>query len=91
MRCFWDERQRAHAPAEEFFNGRLHPAAEHQGRVDAILAAVTERTRVVRPTGVRPRAFARAPGSDARARREEPRETGWRVVDTGTASPEGAS
>ena len=40
MRCFWDERQRAHAPAEEFFNGRLHPAAEHQGRVDAILAAI---------------------------------------------------
>ena len=27
-------------PAAEFFNGRLHPAAEHQGRVDAILAAI---------------------------------------------------
>jgi acetoin utilization deacetylase AcuC-like enzyme len=40
MRCFWDERQRAHAPAAEFFNGKLHPAAEHPGRVDAILAAV---------------------------------------------------
>lgn len=40
MRCFWDERQRAHAPEAEFFNGRLHPAAEHQGRVDAILAAI---------------------------------------------------
>src|SRR5690348_8062037 len=40
MRCFWDERQRAHAPAAEFFNGGLHPAAEHQGRVDAILAAI---------------------------------------------------
>lgn len=40
MRCFWDERQRAHAPAAEFFNGRLHPAAEHQGRVDAILGAI---------------------------------------------------
>jgi len=40
MRCFWDERQRAHAPASEFFNGKLHPAAEHQGRVDAILAAI---------------------------------------------------
>ena len=40
MRCFWDERQRAHAPAAEFFNGKLHPAAEHQGRVDAILAAI---------------------------------------------------
>jgi acetoin utilization deacetylase AcuC-like enzyme len=40
MRCFWDERQRAHAPAAEFFNGRLHPAAEHRGRVDSILAAI---------------------------------------------------
>ena len=37
MRCFWDERQRTHAPAAEFFNGALHPAAEHPGRVDAIL------------------------------------------------------
>ena len=40
MRCFWDERQRAHAPAAEFFNGKLHPAAEHLGRVDGILAAI---------------------------------------------------
>ena len=40
MRSFWDERQRAHAPAAEFFNGKLHPAAEHQGRVDAVLAAI---------------------------------------------------
>ena len=40
MRCFWDERQRAHAPAAEFFNGKLHPAAEHRGRVDAILGAI---------------------------------------------------
>ena len=40
MRSFWDERQRAHAPAAEFFNGKLHPAAEHGGRVDAILAAI---------------------------------------------------
>ena len=40
MRCFWDERQRAHALAAEFFNGALHPAAEHGGRVDAILAAI---------------------------------------------------
>ena len=45
MRCFWDERQRAHAPVAEFFNGKLHPAAEHPGRVDAILGAIgtTER------------------------------------------------
>ena len=40
MRCFWDERQRAHAPGFEFFNGILNPSAEHPGRVDAILAAI---------------------------------------------------
>ena len=40
MKCFWDERQRAHAPAGEFFNGAVHPAAEHPGRVDAIVGAV---------------------------------------------------
>jgi acetoin utilization deacetylase AcuC-like enzyme len=40
MRCFWDERQRAHEPKAEFFNGALHPAAEHLGRVDAILDAI---------------------------------------------------
>ena len=40
MRCFWDERQRAHDPQAEFFNGALHPAAEQRGRVDAILAAL---------------------------------------------------
>ena len=40
MRCFWDERQRAHRPAGEFFNGAMHPPAEHSGRVDAILAAI---------------------------------------------------
>ncbi len=37
MRCFWDERQRAHAPAGEFFNGKFNAAAEHGGRVDAVL------------------------------------------------------
>ena len=40
MRIFWDERQRLHAPQYEFFNGGLHPAAEHPGRVDSILAAI---------------------------------------------------
>ena len=40
MKCFWDERQRLHAPAGEFFNGAMHPAAEHPGRVDAILEAI---------------------------------------------------
>lgn len=40
MRCFWDQRQRSHSPKAEFFNGALHPAAEHPGRVDAILSAI---------------------------------------------------
>ena len=40
MRCFFDDRQRGHAPAQEFFNGALHPAAESQARVDAILSAI---------------------------------------------------
>ncbi len=40
MKCFWDDRQRTHAPAGEFFNGAMHPAAEHPGRVDAILQAI---------------------------------------------------
>ena len=40
MRCFWDERQRAHAPRSEFFNGALHPAAEHAARVEAILGVL---------------------------------------------------
>ena len=40
MKCFWDDRQRAHSPAGEFFNGAMHPAAEHPGRVDAILQAI---------------------------------------------------
>ena len=53
MRCFWDERQRRHAPAVEFFNGKLHPAAEHQGRVDAILAAIGE-TEAAADHGIEP-------------------------------------
>jgi len=40
MRCFWDDRQRSHVPTGEFFNGAMHPAAEHEGRVVAILAAI---------------------------------------------------
>ena len=40
MRCFWDDRQGNHSPTAEFFNGKLHPAAEHHGRVDAILSAI---------------------------------------------------
>ena len=53
MRCFWDERQRAHAPAGEFFNGAMQPPAEHAGRVDAILAAVG-RTEQPRDFGIEP-------------------------------------
>ena len=40
MRCFWDEAQRSHAPASEFFNGALHPAADTVARVDSVLAAI---------------------------------------------------
>jgi acetoin utilization deacetylase AcuC-like enzyme len=40
MRCFWDDRQRLHAPAGEFFNGAMHAAAEHGGRIDAILDSI---------------------------------------------------
>ncbi|MEO7240120.1 MAG: histone deacetylase family protein [Sphingomicrobium sp.] len=53
MRSFWDERQRAHAPRSEFFNGALHPAAEHHGRVDAILAAIGP-THVPADCGIAP-------------------------------------
>ena len=53
MRRFWDERQRAHAPATEFFNGGLHPAAEHGGRVDAILSAIGP-TEPARDRGLEP-------------------------------------
>lgn len=40
MRLFWDEGQRAHRPAQEFFNGALHPAADRPERVDSILSAI---------------------------------------------------
>ena len=40
MRCFWDPRQSAHAPARELHNGAFIPYAEHPGRAEAILAAV---------------------------------------------------
>jgi acetoin utilization deacetylase AcuC-like enzyme len=53
MQCFWDERQRHHSPAGEFFNGALHPAAEHPGRVDAILAAIGA-TQAPRDLGIEP-------------------------------------
>jgi acetoin utilization deacetylase AcuC-like enzyme len=53
MRCFWDERQREHRPAGEFFNGAMHPPAEHAGRVDAILDAIG-RTQAPRDQGEEP-------------------------------------
>jgi acetoin utilization deacetylase AcuC-like enzyme len=53
MRLFWDDRQRLHAPASEFFNGALHPAAEHPGRVDAILTAIGP-TEAPRDHGLEP-------------------------------------
>jgi len=40
MRCFWDNRQRAHTPRGEFFNGAMRAAAEHPGRIDAILETI---------------------------------------------------
>ncbi len=53
MLCFWDERQRAHAPAGEFYNGAMHSPAEHAGRVDAILEAIGE-TRTASDYGTEP-------------------------------------
>jgi acetoin utilization deacetylase AcuC-like enzyme len=47
VRCFWDDRQRLHAPEKELHNGAFVPFAEHPGRADAMLAALppTERPR----------------------------------------------
>jgi acetoin utilization deacetylase AcuC-like enzyme len=53
MRCFWDNRQRAHSPAGEFFNGKMHAAAEHGGRIDAILEAIGP-TEAPRDHGAQP-------------------------------------
>ena len=53
MKCFWDDRQRAHAPAGEFFNGAMHPPAEHPGRVDAIVQAIGP-TQTPADAGMRP-------------------------------------
>jgi len=40
MRCFWDPRQLAHAPALELHNGGFVPFAETPARAEAILAAL---------------------------------------------------
>src|SRR3954471_19081392 len=40
MRCFWDERQRLHAPEKELHNGAFMPFAESPARADALLAAL---------------------------------------------------
>ena len=53
MQCFWDDRQRTHAPSGEFFNGAMHPPAEHPGRVDTILQAI-ERTVAPADHGMEP-------------------------------------
>lgn len=53
MKCFWDERQGLHMPAGEFFNGAMHPAAEHGGRVEAILGAIG-RTEAPHDLGLEP-------------------------------------
>jgi acetoin utilization deacetylase AcuC-like enzyme len=40
MRCFWDDRQRAHAPELELHNGGFVPFAETPARAASILAAI---------------------------------------------------
>jgi acetoin utilization deacetylase AcuC-like enzyme len=40
MRCFFDSRQLAHAPAQELHNGAFVPYAEHPGRVENVLGAI---------------------------------------------------
>jgi acetoin utilization deacetylase AcuC-like enzyme len=40
MRCFWDDRQLAHAQALELHNGGFVPFAEAPARAEAILAAI---------------------------------------------------
>lgn len=53
MRCFWDSRQLAHAPAREIHNGGFAPYAEHPGRAKAILEAIGE-TQTPRDFGEAP-------------------------------------
>ena len=40
MRCFWDKRQLAHAPALELHNGGFVPFAESPKRAEAVLAGI---------------------------------------------------
>ncbi|HEY5723688.1 MAG TPA: histone deacetylase family protein [Allosphingosinicella sp.] len=40
MRIFWDDRQLAHAPAQELHNGAFVPYAEHPGRARNLVTAV---------------------------------------------------
>ncbi|RST29616.1 histone deacetylase family protein [Sphingomonas ginkgonis] len=53
MRIFWDERQLAHRPSIEFFNGALEPASETPARAEQVLAAVG-RTEPVTERGMAP-------------------------------------
>jgi acetoin utilization deacetylase AcuC-like enzyme len=41
VRCFFDPRQLAHAPTQELHNGAFVPFAEHPGRAEATLAAIS--------------------------------------------------
>ena len=40
MRCFFDERQFAHAPSQELHNGAFVPSMETRARVESILTAI---------------------------------------------------
>jgi acetoin utilization deacetylase AcuC-like enzyme len=47
MRSFFDQRQLAHAPAQELHNGAFMPSSETPGRVESILAAIGKTESVV--------------------------------------------
>ena len=53
MRCFWDPRQLAHAPALEIHNGRFEPCSETPARAQAIADAL-DSTELPRDHGEEP-------------------------------------
>lgn len=53
MRCFWDPRQFAHAPAIEIHNGRIEPCAETPARAQAMLDSIGP-TELPRDFGIEP-------------------------------------
>ena len=90
MRCFWDDRQRRHAPAVELHNGGFVPFAETPKRAETILAALGG-TETARDHGDSPLlavhsadylAFLRGAWSDWRAAGREGDASGyvWPVV-----------